>query len=208
MSPLQDKELELVREVERFQVGIVGLTSTHSKGSGTSLQARGRTLFNSGAADNERRWARAAIVQTCWWTPAVRDAKEAVGSGLRGLWDSWGSRQVLAGLAECSYGGRQAKVEEFKYLGNLFTSEVRIERVVDRRIGALWCLQWPLKGHESIYRSIFVPTLTYGHEIGLVTERRRSQVQAAKISFLRRMVGLSELRVDTLRGVRWGSSGF
>ncbi|TWW64289.1 hypothetical protein D4764_03G0012970 [Takifugu flavidus] len=46
------------------------------------------------------------------------------------------------------------------------------------------------KAKLSIYRSIFVPTLTYGHELWVMTERTRSQVQAAEMSFLRRVAGL------------------
>ncbi|TWW80631.1 hypothetical protein D4764_01G0004460 [Takifugu flavidus] len=44
---------------------------------------------------------------------------------------------------------------------------------------------------KEIYRSIFVPTLTYGHELWVMTERTRSRVQAAEMSFLRRVAGLS-----------------
>ena len=47
------------------------------------------------------------------------------------------------------------------------------------------------KAKLSIYRSIFVPTLTYGHELWVVTERTRSRVQAAEMSFLRRVAGFS-----------------
>ena len=43
------------------------------------------------------------------------------------------------------------------------------------------------KAKLSIYRSVYVPTLTYGHELWVVTERTRSQIQAAKMSFLRRV---------------------
>ncbi|TWW64246.1 hypothetical protein D4764_03G0012540 [Takifugu flavidus] len=43
----------------------------------------------------------------------------------------------------------------------------------------------------KIYRSVFVPTLTYGHELWVMTERTRSRVQAAEMSFLRRVAGLS-----------------
>lgn len=38
---------------------------------------------------------------------------------------------------------------------------------------------------------IFVPTLTYGHELWVVTEKMRSRIQAAEMSFLRRVAGLS-----------------
>ncbi|CAG5866923.1 unnamed protein product [Menidia menidia] len=44
------KEPELVCEAERFRLDIVGLASTHSSGSGTSLLERGWTLCYSGVA--------------------------------------------------------------------------------------------------------------------------------------------------------------
>ena len=43
----------------------------------------------------------------------------------------------------------------------------------------------------SIYRSIYVPILTYGHELWVVTERTRSRIQAAEMGFLCRVSGLS-----------------
>ncbi|KAK0144601.1 putative uncharacterized transposon-derived protein F52C9.6 [Merluccius polli] len=102
------------------------------------------------------------------------------------------------------------QVEEFKYLGVLFTSEGRLEREIDRRIDAASARELSRKAKLSIYQSIFVPALTYGHELWVVTERTRSRVQAAEMSFLRRVAGLSlrdrvrssvireELRVDPL----------
>ncbi len=66
------------------------------------------------------------------------------------------------------------------------------------------------KAKLSIYRSIYVPTLTYGHELWVMTERTRSRIQASKMSFLRRVAGCSlrdrvrssvtreELRVEPL----------
>ncbi|TWW53161.1 Nucleotide-binding oligomerization domain-containing protein 2 [Takifugu flavidus] len=62
VTSLVGKEPELVREVEKFRIDIVGLTSTHSKGSGTSLLERGWTLYHSGVADGERRRAGVAIL--------------------------------------------------------------------------------------------------------------------------------------------------
>ncbi|KAI3359248.1 hypothetical protein L3Q82_002768 [Scortum barcoo] len=49
-SALGGKEPELVQEVERYRLEIVGLTSTHSLGSGTQLLERGWTLHYSGVA--------------------------------------------------------------------------------------------------------------------------------------------------------------
>ncbi|KAK0138170.1 putative uncharacterized transposon-derived protein F52C9.6 [Merluccius polli] len=95
------------------------------------------------------------------------------------------------------------QVEEFKYLGVLFTSEGRMEREIDRRIGAASAVMWTLHGSVvmkrelsrkaklSIYQSVFVPALTYGHELWVVTKRTRSWVQTAEMSFLRRVAGLS-----------------
>ncbi|KAK0150839.1 hypothetical protein N1851_008038 [Merluccius polli] len=72
--------------------------------------------------------------------------------------------------------------------GVLFTSEGRMEREIDRRIGAASAVMQTL--HRSVV-SIFVPALTYGHELWVVTKRTRSRVQAAEMSFLRRVAGLS-----------------
>ncbi|KAK3518725.1 hypothetical protein QTP70_008916 [Hemibagrus guttatus] len=95
------------------------------------------------------------------------------------------------------------QVEEFKYLGVLFTSEGRMDREIDRRIGAAAAVMRSMyrsvvvkkelsrKAKLSIYQSIYVPTLNYGHELWVMTERVRSRIQAAEISFLRRVAGCS-----------------
>uniref|UniRef100_A0AAR2KE64 Endonuclease/exonuclease/phosphatase domain-containing protein n=1 Tax=Pygocentrus nattereri TaxID=42514 RepID=A0AAR2KE64_PYGNA len=57
VTSLAGKEPELVREVERYRLDIVGLTSTHSLGSGSNLLERGWTLFFSGVAHGERQRA-------------------------------------------------------------------------------------------------------------------------------------------------------
>ncbi|TWW66946.1 hypothetical protein D4764_20G0009780 [Takifugu flavidus] len=81
------------------------------------------------------------------------------------------------------------QVEEFKYLGILFTSEGRMEREIDRRIGAASAVMQALnrsvvmkkelsrKAKLSIYRSIYVPVLTYGHQRWVMTERTRSRLK-------------------------------
>ncbi|KAK3542767.1 hypothetical protein QTP70_002969 [Hemibagrus guttatus] len=95
------------------------------------------------------------------------------------------------------------QVEEFKYLRVLFTSEGRMDRENDRRIGAAAAVmrfmsrsvvlkkELSRKAKLSIYQSIYVPTLTYGHELWVMTERVRSRIQAAEMSFLRRVAGRS-----------------
>jgi len=42
-----------------------------------------------------------------------------------------------------------------------------------------------------MYRSIYVPTLTYGNELWVVTKRVRLRIQLAEMSFLGRVAGLS-----------------
>ncbi|TWW70932.1 hypothetical protein D4764_17G0004150 [Takifugu flavidus] len=95
------------------------------------------------------------------------------------------------------------QVEEFKYLVVLLTGEGRMEQEIDRQIGAASAVMRTLhryvvvkrelsqKAKLSIYRLILVPTLTYGHELWVMTERTRSRGQVAEISFLRRVAGLS-----------------
>merc|ERR1712035_279511 len=62
VTSLGGKEPELVREVERYRLEIVGLTSTHSLGSGTQLLERGWTLHFSGVARGERRRAGVGLL--------------------------------------------------------------------------------------------------------------------------------------------------
>ncbi|XP_071059967.1 anamorsin isoform X1 [Pseudochaenichthys georgianus] len=95
------------------------------------------------------------------------------------------------------------QVKEFEYLRVLFSSEGTMEREMGRRIGAAGAVLQSLyrtvvtkrelsqKAKLSVYRAIFVPTLTYGHEGWVMTERTRSRIQAAEMGFLRRVAGVS-----------------
>ena len=47
------------------------------------------------------------------------------------------------------------------------------------------------KAKLSIFKAVFVPILTYGHESRVMTERMRSQVQASEMRFLRRIEGVT-----------------
>ncbi|KAK3538435.1 hypothetical protein QTP86_002335 [Hemibagrus guttatus] len=62
VTSLGGKEPELVREVERYRLEIVGLASTHSLGSGTQLLERGWTLLFSGVPHDERRRAGVGLL--------------------------------------------------------------------------------------------------------------------------------------------------
>ena len=43
----------------------------------------------------------------------------------------------------------------------------------------------------SIFKAVFVPILTYGHESWRMTERGRSQVQASEMRFLQKIEGVT-----------------
>ena len=94
------------------------------------------------------------------------------------------------------------QVREYKYLRVLFTGEAWMEQEIDRWIGAASAVKLVLyrtiaekelcrKAKLSIYQSTYFPTLIYGHELTFGTERMRFWIQAAKLSFLRGVAGLS-----------------
>ena len=95
-------------------------------------------------------------------------------------------------------GATLKQVEKFKYLGVAFTSDGRQDEELDTRIGKASAVMRALhysvvikrelskKAKLSIFKAVFVPILTYGHESCVMTERMRSQVQASEMRFLRR----------------------
>ncbi|KAK3519713.1 hypothetical protein QTP70_002681 [Hemibagrus guttatus] len=110
------------------------------------------------------------------------------------------------------------QVEEFKYIGVLFTSEGRVDREIDRWIGAAAAVMRSMyrsvvvkkelsrKAKLLIYQSIYVPILTYAHEFWVMTERIRSRIQAAEMSLLHRVVGRS-FRDRVRSSVTWEELG-
>ncbi|KAK3528570.1 hypothetical protein QTP70_003744 [Hemibagrus guttatus] len=123
--------------------------------------------------------------------------------------------RVSTSKSEAMVGGEfLPQVEEFKYLWVLFTSEGRMDREIDRWIGAAESVMRSMyrsvvvkkelsrKAKLSIYLSIYIPTLTYGHELWVMTENIRSRIQSAKMSFLRRVAGRSLRDRET----RWKGS--
>ncbi|KAI3353426.1 hypothetical protein L3Q82_019953 [Scortum barcoo] len=142
-----------------------------------------------------RVWGPGAFAKGC--SVSVRPEQE-LGSHCRHGWDenqhtSKSEAMVLDRkrvACPLQVGGEVLpQVEEFKYLGVLFTSEGKMEREIeiDRRIGAASAVmrksvyrtvvvkkELSRKAKLLIYRSIYVPTLTYGHELWVMTERTRS----------------------------------
>ena len=102
-------------------------------------------------------------------------------------------------------GSPLTEVEKFKYLGVTFTSDGKWDTELTSRIGAAAGVMRQLYGTVvtkrelsnktklSIYKSVYRPILTYGHEQWVMTERMKSRVQAAEMRFLRRIAGLTLL---------------
>ena len=100
-------------------------------------------------------------------------------------------------------GATLEQVEKFKYLGVAFTSDGRQDKQLDTRIGKACAVMRALhssivmkrellkKAKLSIFRAVFVPILTYGHESWVMTKRVRSQVQASKMRFLGKIEGVT-----------------
>ena len=179
--------------------------------TGSQGAARGRRV--SGSGTSELRLCSLQMMWFCWlhqtatfsahWgglQPSVKQSGwESVPSSLR-LWFSAGKRWIAPsglGVSLCPKRG------SLSISGSCSRSEGKMEREMDRQYGAASAVIRALyrtvvvkrglsqKAKLSIYQSIFVPTLTYGHELCVVTERMRSRIQVAEMSFLRRVAGLS-----------------
>ena len=100
-------------------------------------------------------------------------------------------------------GATLKQVEKFKYLGVAFTRDGRQGEVLDTRIGkasaVIRALHYSVvmkrelskKAKLSIFKAVFIPILTHGHESWVMTKRVRSQVQAFEMRFLRRIEGVT-----------------
>ena len=100
-------------------------------------------------------------------------------------------------------GATLKQVGKFKYLGVAFTSDGRQDKQLDTRVGKACAVMRALhysvvmkqelskKAKLSIFRAVFVPILTYGHESWVMTKRVRSQVQASKMRFLGKIEGVT-----------------
>ena len=79
-------------------------------------------------------------------------------------------------------------MEKFKYFGVTFSSDGRRDNELDTCIGkasAVMCQLYQsvvlkqelrTKAKLFVFRSVFVPILTYGHECWVMTERLRSRI--------------------------------
>ncbi|KAK3562016.1 hypothetical protein QTP86_024486 [Hemibagrus guttatus] len=124
-----------------------------------------------------------------------RFSAECEAAGMRVSTSKWEAMVLDRKKVACTLqvGGEVLpQVEEFKYLGVLFMSEGRMDREIDIRIGAAAAVMRSMyrsvvvkkelsrKAKLSIYQSIYVPTLTYGHELWVMTERDSSGMRLWK----------------------------
>lgn len=106
------------------------------------------------------------------------------------------------------------QVKIFKYLGVQFSDDGKQDGEIDRRIGAASGILRSLnrsvvtkaelskKTKLSIFKSVYRPTLIYGHEQWILTERTRSRIQSAEMRFLRRIADVSlrdKIKSSTIR---------
>ena len=85
------------------------------------------------------------------------------------------------------------QVEKFKYLGIAFTSDGRQDEEMDTRVGKASAVMRALhysvvikrelskNAKLSIFKTVFVPILLYGHESWVMAERVRSQAGLEKL---------------------------
>ena len=100
-------------------------------------------------------------------------------------------------------GATLKQVEKFKYLGVAFTSDGRQDEELYTRIGKASAVMRALhysivmkrelskKAKLSIFRAVFVPILTYGHESWVMTEKGRSQAQVSEMRLLQKIEGVT-----------------
>ena len=100
-------------------------------------------------------------------------------------------------------GATLKQVEKFKNLGITFKSDKRQDEELDTRIGNSSAVMRALhfsvvmkresskKAKLSIFKTVFIPILTYGLNFWVRTERLRSQVKASEMRFLRRIEGVT-----------------
>ena len=105
-------------------------------------------------------------------------------------------------------GTKLEEVKEYKYLGTIFSEDGKVEKEIGARVkqasgfyqsvrGLVWDREVPLECKKVMYKTYFVPILTYAAETWAEGSRERSRIQAAEMKFLRSMV--RKTRYDRVR---------
>lgn len=104
------------------------------------------------------------------------------------------------------------QVNIFKYLGAYFTEDGKIQEEIRNRIknatriygylgrSIIGKQEMSLETKTAVYNAIYCPTLQYSSESWVMSDREKSQIQAAEMKFLRRSIG--KTRRDRIRNER------
>jgi len=135
-------------------------------------------------------------------------------SDAMGRWDlkvNWGKTKVMMvarkrGGCEVRIGNQVIEqVEEMKYLGVMISSDGRMEKEVEARIGSATrtiggMSEAVLRRKElskstklKVVNATMMPSLLYGCEVWSLTKQQQGKVQATQMSVLRRIQGVSRL---------------
>ncbi|TWW62301.1 hypothetical protein D4764_04G0009480 [Takifugu flavidus] len=230
VTSLMGKEPELVCDVEKFQLDLVGLTSTHSKGSETSLLERGWILYHSGVANGARRWAGVAILVAPRLSACILEFTPVNERSVEGVLESApsGGSLVLLGDFNAHIGSDSATWRDLRPL--VLDTQVKrgAELSTDHHLVVSWlrCGKAPglveirpeflkaldVKGDWRLcsnYRGITLLSLP-GKVYSEVLERRVRQIVELRIQEEQCGFRPGHGTVDQLytlsRGVLWGSS--
>jgi hypothetical protein len=96
-------------------------------------------------------------------------------------------------------------VEQYIYLGVIITKDGRIDKEINNRIKKASQIYYKInntvlgkkevdpKTKIQIYKSVHIPTLTYGAESWPLTTRHENRIIATEMKFLRRIVGKARM---------------
>ncbi|KAL0870658.1 hypothetical protein ABMA27_005605 [Loxostege sticticalis] len=88
------------------------------------------------------------------------------------------------------------KVERFKYLGSMLTTDARVDEDVNHRVNTAW-LKWrslsgvlcdtrmPVKTKGKIYKTAVRPAMLYGAECWTALKKHEQQLHTAEMKMLR-----------------------
>lgn len=106
---------------------------------------------------------------------------------------------------ECSLNGEKLeRVNEFVYLGRMFSEKGSIDSEIDRRVNAGRKIVGSMAGLAksealsnkaklAVYNSVLLPTLLYGSESWVCQAKHKSKLNAVGMSFLRNMCGKTRM---------------
>jgi hypothetical protein len=103
--------------------------------------------------------------------------------------------------------------DEFRYLGSIVTNEARIGSEIQKRVQQaegfyqkvrklLWNDNFPRKCKILLYKTYFLPILTYGAVTWTTGWKEESRIQASEMKFLRSIAGVSKIERKKSKNIR------